>query len=100
LSITTLWKSYQQSGNSSQEELAKEMMNSSLRSIFVHTSQAIFTLQHGASGLTSPLKKVVLRIFIARKNPLPLPGLNPRTFGPVVYFALLLGLPLGQTKSL
>jgi hypothetical protein len=40
-------------------------------------------LRHGASGFTSPPKEGVLRTFIALKNPSSLPGLNPRTLGPV-----------------
>jgi hypothetical protein len=39
-----------------------------------HTPQGFFPchkiLQHGTGGFTSPPKKVVLRIFIALKNPL------------------------------
>jgi hypothetical protein len=31
-------------------------------------------LQHGADGFTSPPKEVVLRFFIALKNPSPLAG--------------------------
>jgi hypothetical protein len=38
---------------------------------------------HGTSGFTSHPKGGVLRIFIALKNPSPLPGLNPRPLGPV-----------------
>jgi hypothetical protein len=40
-------------------------------------------LRHGASGFTSHPKEGVLRFFNALKNPSPLPGLNPRPFGPV-----------------
>jgi hypothetical protein len=48
-------------------------------------------LRHGISVITSPPKEGVLlrpkegvlRIFIALKNPSPLPGLNPRPLGPV-----------------
>jgi len=40
-------------------------------------------LRHGTSGFTSHPKEGVLRIFIALKNPSPLPGLNPRPLGPV-----------------
>jgi hypothetical protein len=35
-------------------------------------------LRHGAFGFTSHPKEVVLRIFIAFKNPSPRPGSNPR----------------------
>jgi hypothetical protein len=38
-------------------------------------------LRHGTDGFTSPLKEVVLRIFITLKNPRS--GSNPRTLGPV-----------------
>jgi hypothetical protein len=59
----------------------------SVRSIFVYTSKWFFTcrkiLRHGASGSTYPLKENVLWIFIALKNPLPWPGLNPWTLGPI-----------------
>jgi hypothetical protein len=62
-------------------------MNLALRSIPVYTSQDIFTCskisRHGTSGFTTPQKEGVLRIFIAFKNPLLLPGLNPRTLVPV-----------------
>jgi hypothetical protein len=34
-------------------------------------------LRHGTSGFTFHPKEGVLRIFIALKNPLPRPGLNP-----------------------
>jgi hypothetical protein len=40
-------------------------------------------LRHETSGFTSHPKEGVLRIFIALKNPLPLPGLNPQPLGPV-----------------
>jgi hypothetical protein len=38
-------------------------------------------LRHGAFGFTSPPKEIVLRTFIALKNPSRRPGLNPWTFG-------------------
>jgi hypothetical protein len=41
-------------------------------------------LRHWTSGFTSHPKEDVLWIFIAIKNPLPRPGLNPRPLGPVV----------------
>jgi hypothetical protein len=51
------------------EELAKEIMNSVLRSTFVHTSKGFLTcqeiLRHGVNGITYPPKQGVLRIFIA-----------------------------------
>jgi hypothetical protein len=40
-------------------------------------------LQHGASGFTSPLKEVVLQIFIALKNHHSWLGFNLQTLGPV-----------------
>jgi hypothetical protein len=76
-----------ESSSSKQEELAKGMMNFALRSIFVYTSQVIFKcrkmLRHAASGFAPPLKKIVMRIFIALKNQSPRPGLNPRTLSPL-----------------
>jgi hypothetical protein len=52
-----------------------------LAKYFCSYLQVIFScckiLQHGASDFTSPLKEDVLQIFIALKNPLPWPGLNP-----------------------
>jgi hypothetical protein len=36
-----------------------------------------------ANGFTSTTKEVMLQIFITLKNPLPRPGLNPRTMGSV-----------------
>jgi hypothetical protein len=35
-------------------------------------------LRHATSGFTFHLKEGLLRIFIALKNPLPLPGSNPQ----------------------
>jgi hypothetical protein len=40
-------------------------------------------LRDGTSGFTSHRKEVVLRIYIALKNPSPRPGLNLRPLGPV-----------------
>jgi hypothetical protein len=40
-------------------------------------------LRHGTSGFTSHSKEGVLRNFIALKNPLPWPALNPQPLGPV-----------------
>jgi hypothetical protein len=40
-------------------------------------------LQHWASGFTSHPKQGVLLIFIALKNPSPLPGFDPRSLGPL-----------------
>jgi hypothetical protein len=58
-----------------------------LRSIFVHTHKWHFRcpkiLRHGTNGFTPPPKEGVLQICIAFKNPLPRPGLNPRTLGPM-----------------
>jgi hypothetical protein len=63
--------SYQQSSSSRQDKWVKEIMNLVLQSIFVHTSQAIFTchkiLQHGTSGFTSPPNEGVLQTFITLK---------------------------------
>jgi hypothetical protein len=53
--------------------------NLALRIIFVHTA----SLRYCFFGFTSSPKEVVLQIFIAFKNPSPLPGLNPRNLGPV-----------------
>jgi hypothetical protein len=69
-----------------QEELGEEDDEFNLRSIFAHTLK-FFThckiLRHGASGVISPPKKGVLRIFIALKNPSPRQGLNLQTLGPM-----------------
>jgi hypothetical protein len=54
-------------------------------SIF-HTSTDLLTckmLRHGTSGFNSHPNECMLRIFIALKNPSPLPGLNPQSLGPV-----------------
>jgi hypothetical protein len=40
-------------------------------------------LQHGTSGFTSHPKEGVLQIYIALKNPLPRPCLNPLLLGPL-----------------
>jgi len=88
-STRALWKSYQQSHLvAKQEELAKEMMNLALRSIFVHTSKGSLTcrkiFRHGADGFTSPPKEGVLRNFISLKNPslsLSRSGFNPQILG-------------------
>jgi hypothetical protein len=40
-------------------------------------------LRYGADGFTSPQKEGVLRIFIALKSLPHLPGLNPKTLGPM-----------------
>jgi hypothetical protein len=68
-----------------QEEVAKEIMNLALRSIFVHTSKVFFTfrkiLRHGANGFTSHPKGAVLRIFIAIKNPSPSARIEPANLG-------------------
>jgi hypothetical protein len=74
-----------ESSSSSEEDRGKGMINFALRS-FCSYLQVIFfaccnILRHGASGFTSSPKEGVLRIFIALKNPLTLPGLNPRTVG-------------------
>jgi hypothetical protein len=37
--------------------------------------------RHGADGFTSPLKEVVLRIFITLKNPSTLVGIEPANLG-------------------
>jgi hypothetical protein len=38
-------------------------------------------LRHGTDGFTSPPKEVVLRIFIALKNPLTSAGIEPANLG-------------------
>jgi hypothetical protein len=68
-STSDLWQAYQQCHLvAKQKELAKEITNSALRSIF-HTSKLSLTcrkiLPHGADGFTSTPKEGVLRIFIA-----------------------------------
>jgi hypothetical protein len=57
------------------EELAKEMMNLAFLGIFVHTSKGFLTCREerttwGREFASAP-KEVVLRIFIALKNPPP-----------------------------
>jgi hypothetical protein len=47
---------------------------------FLHS---IKSYDMGANGFTSTTKEVMLQIFITLKNPLPRPGLKPRTMGPV-----------------
>jgi hypothetical protein len=42
-----------------------------------------YKISHVTGGFTSPPKERVLRILITLKNPLPRPGLNPRTLDPV-----------------
>jgi hypothetical protein len=68
-----------------QEEREKKYL--ALQSISVHTSKGSSTcretLRLEAYGFTSPAKEGVLQIFIAFKNPMPRPGLNPRTLDPV-----------------
>jgi hypothetical protein len=54
-------------------------------------------LRHGASGFISPLREGVLWIFVALKNPSPLPGLNPRTLGPIA--STLTITPPRETKG-
>jgi hypothetical protein len=58
-----------------------------LQSVFVHTSQVIFTcrkfLRHGASGFTSPPKEGALRIIFSLKNTPPRTVLNPRPLDPM-----------------
>jgi hypothetical protein len=82
--------------------LAKEMMNLALRSIFIHASKWFFTfrkvLRHGADVCISPPKESVLRIFVALKNPSPLPGLKPRTLGPMAT-TLTITSPMRQKLS-
>jgi hypothetical protein len=64
-STRVLCQSYQQDHLfTKQGEVAKEIMNSPLRSIIVHTSKGALIcrkiLRHGADGFTSALKEVVL----------------------------------------
>jgi hypothetical protein len=64
-----------------QDELAKEVLNLALRSIFVHTSKGRLTcckiLRLEADSFTSLRRKAAADFY------LPLPGLKPRTLGPV-----------------
>jgi hypothetical protein len=41
----------------------------------------MLSILHGVDGLTFPLKKGILQIFIALKNPLPLAGFEPVNTG-------------------
>jgi hypothetical protein len=58
-----------------------------LWNIFVDTSQLHFMchkmLRHVAVSFSSLLNKGMLQIFITLKNPLPQPGLNSQTLGPI-----------------
>jgi hypothetical protein len=73
------------SSSSKAEKLCKEMVNLSLRSIFVYTPKRSLTcrkiLRHGADGFTSPPKEGVLRIFIAVKNSSALAGIEAANLG-------------------
>jgi hypothetical protein len=61
----------------------KEMINLSLRSIFVHTSKAFLSchkiLRHRSNGFT-PQQEGVLRILVVLRSRV---GLKPRTLGPL-----------------
>jgi hypothetical protein len=87
-SSRAVWQSYQQSRLvAKQEGFGEENYAFSLQSIFVNASKGSLTcrkiLQHRADVFTSHPKESVLLILIALKNPSPLPGLNPRTLGPM-----------------
>jgi hypothetical protein len=65
-----------------QEELAKEIMNLSVRSIFVNNSKGFLTCRKILrDGFTSPPMEGLLRIFIALQNLLPLAGIEPAKLG-------------------
>jgi hypothetical protein len=69
-----------------QEQLAKEVMNLAVRSIFVHTSKfaLIFQeiLRYRTDVFTSTRKEVVLRILIILKNSSPSSGFETANLGP------------------
>jgi hypothetical protein len=56
-----------------QEDIAKEMVNSTLRSVYVRTLKVSLTchqiLRHGVDGFSSPPKEGVMQIVIALENP-------------------------------
>jgi hypothetical protein len=63
--------------------VAKEMnlaFEASLFTLRIDFYGCLKILRHGADGFTSPPKEIVLRVFIALKNP---SGLNPLTVGPM-----------------
>jgi hypothetical protein len=81
-----LWHSYGQSHPlAKQEDLGEINGEFGFQISFVYTWKVIFTchkyLRHWADGFTSHRKESVLRIFIARKNLSPRPGMNLRTLG-------------------
>jgi hypothetical protein len=85
-STRALWQFNQQSYLViKKKELAKEMMNSALRSIFVYTSEGFLTcykiLRHGANGFTSLPKEGMLWNFIALKTPSLLARFEPANLG-------------------
>jgi hypothetical protein len=87
LSTRALWQFYQQDHLiANQEELCKKLMNLAFTVSF-YVLKVVFIYHkivwHRANGFTSPMKEDMLWIFIAHKNPLPQPGLNPQTLGPV-----------------
>jgi hypothetical protein len=85
-STTALRQSYQQSHLvAKQEDLGEGNKDLAARSIFVHTSNGFLTfhkiLRHEADGFTSPPKEVVLRIFMATRNPSLSAGNEPANLG-------------------
>jgi hypothetical protein len=50
--------------------------------LFILPKLFSYAVKYYDMGPPAP-KEVLLRIIIAPKNPLPRPGLNPRTLGPV-----------------
>jgi hypothetical protein len=81
-STRALWQSYQEWNGRRSENFAYQYLkylkgSLTCRKILRHVSV------YKISVFTSHPKKGVLRIFIALKNPLPRPGLNPWPLGPV-----------------
>jgi hypothetical protein len=72
-----LWQSYQQSCSSKPGRTGGKIINFAARKISFMLWRVLLTcrkiLRHGTDGFNSPRKERVLWIFIAVKNPLPLP---------------------------
>jgi hypothetical protein len=87
-SSRALWQSYQQSSSSKAGGTGEGNYEFCLAKYVCSYLEGLFNMVKSydmgpAACFTSPLKEVVLRIFIALKNPLPRPGLNPRTLSTV-----------------
>jgi hypothetical protein len=66
------------------EDLGEKWRQFGLRNIFIHARKVLLhavNLRHGTDGFTSPLKEVVLRIFITLKIPSNSVGIEPANLG-------------------